>query len=249
MAKQVAVIGGVSGSIGSALARKLAQVGWSVHGFGRDAKRLDEVREAIPEGRFECVEATDAEAVGAFLGRVAEEHGAPTGYVHAVGSVFLKAAHQTKIEEWEQVLRTNLDSAFFALRVIVGQMRKERAGSIVLISSVAAQTGLANHEAIAAAKGGVAGLARAAAATYASMGIRVNALAPGLVASHATQAMVHSDQARQISERMHPLGRLGEPEDVAALAAWLLSKEASWVTGQVWGIDGGMGAIVPKPRV
>jgi NAD(P)-dependent dehydrogenase (short-subunit alcohol dehydrogenase family) len=117
-----------------------------------------------------------------------------------------------------------------------------------LFSSVAAVSGLANHEAIAAAKGGIDGLVKSLAATYASVGIRANAIAPGLVRTKATAALTASEQAVRISEKLHPLGRLGEADEVASLAAWLVSADAGWMTGQTLSLDGGMSAIVPKPR-
>ena len=116
-------------------------------------------------------------------------------------------------------------------------------GSIVLVSSAAAQIGLANHEAIAAAKAGVIGLTRAAAASYSRQGIRVNAVAPGLVRTKLTARLTSSPQAEQTSIAMHALGRIGEPEDVASAIAWLLDSDQSWVTGQVIGVDGGLGSI------
>ena len=127
-------------------------------------------------------------------------------------------------------------------------MRSQKKGVIILFSSVAAQAGLSNHEAIGAAKGGIDGLVKSIAATYASMGLRANAIAPGLVETPATAQLTSSEQTRQISERMHPLGRIGRPAEVASLAAWLVSEEASWMTGQVISLDGGMGPVVPKPR-
>lgn len=104
--------------------------------------------------------------------------------------------------------------------------------------------GLTNHEAIAAAKAGVIGLTRAAAATYARRGVRVNCVAPGLVETPMSARLTGSEEARKKSEAMHPLGRLGQPVDVAAAIRWLLRREESgWVTGQVIGVDGGLGTL------
>jgi NAD(P)-dependent dehydrogenase (short-subunit alcohol dehydrogenase family) len=121
-------------------------------------------------------------------------------------------------------------------------MRAE-GGSIVLLASAAAEVGLVNHEAIAAAKAGVIGLGRAAAATYARQGIRVNVVAPGLVDTPLSASILSNELARQASVDMHPLGRIGTAEDVASAIDWLLSREASWVTGQVLGVDGGLASV------
>ncbi len=119
-------------------------------------------------------------------------------------------------------------------------------GSIVLVSSAAARVGLANHEAIAAAKAGVIGLVLAAAASYAARGIRVNGVAPGLVRTPLTARLTGSDGALKESNAMHALGRVGEPEEVASALAWLLDPEQSWVTGQILGIDGGLATVRPR---
>ena len=121
-------------------------------------------------------------------------------------------------------------------------------GSIVLVSSAAAQKGMSNHEAIAAAKAGIEGLTRSAAATYANRGIRVNCVAPGLVETSLSQPILQNPAAREVSQRMHPLGRLGKVEDVANAIVWLLSPAQSWITGQVIGVDGGLANCLPKGR-
>jgi NAD(P)-dependent dehydrogenase (short-subunit alcohol dehydrogenase family) len=116
-------------------------------------------------------------------------------------------------------------------------------GSVVLSSSVAARTGLANHEGIAAAKAGVTGLALAAAATYATRGLRFNVVAPGLVRTPLTSRLTSSEAALKASTAMHPLGRIGEPSDLASAYAFLLDPRHTWITGQVFGVDGGLSTV------
>jgi NAD(P)-dependent dehydrogenase (short-subunit alcohol dehydrogenase family) len=122
-------------------------------------------------------------------------------------------------------------------------MMKAKGGSLVFLSTAAAVHGLPNHEAIAAAKGGVDALVRSAAATYGKAGIRVNAIAPGLVDTPLTERITGNEAARSASEAMHALGRIGTPSDIAASIEWLLSDGASWVTGQSIGVDGGLGQV------
>jgi NAD(P)-dependent dehydrogenase (short-subunit alcohol dehydrogenase family) len=162
---------------------------------------------------------------------------------YCVGSVLLKPAHLTTDEEWAETLALNLTGAFRLVRAATRVMSPAGGGALAFCSSVAAGRGLPNHEAIAAAKAGLEGLVRSAAATCAKSKIRVNAVAPGLVKTALTRRLWESEGARKVSEAMHPLGRLGEPGDVASALHWLLDPVQSWVTGQVLGVDGGMGRV------
>jgi NAD(P)-dependent dehydrogenase (short-subunit alcohol dehydrogenase family) len=242
-------IGGIAGGMGSRIADLLSSRGWTVGGFSRPSEGWSAYRDAHPDFHLHDADATDSGAVEEALGSFVKETGGLEAYIHAVGAVSLKPLHMIKDAEWRTFLAQNLDSAFYAARAAIGPMRKQKSGSLVFFSSVAAEAGIANHELVGAAKGGVAGLARSIAATYASAGIRANVIAPGLVETPATKMLTSSEQARRISEKMHPLGRIGDPGELASLAAWLVSEDASWMTAQVLSLDGGMGSIVPKPRV
>ena len=113
----------------------------------------------------------------------------------------------------------------------------------MLISSAASQIGLKNHGAISAAKAGVIGLTKSTAATYANKNIRINAVAPGLVESNLSKALLSSDMARKASETLHALGRVGQPNEIASIISWLIEEEQQWITGQVFTVDGGLSSI------
>jgi NAD(P)-dependent dehydrogenase (short-subunit alcohol dehydrogenase family) len=245
--QKVVVIGGISGGIGSSLAGQLAEAGHRVCGFARSAERVEALK---AERNVDCqtLDSTDPEALASYFEQVAEEKGRIDAYVHAIGSIYLKPAHLTSPEQWSEVIQTNLSSAFYALRACTAIMQKQKEGSLLFFSTAAAQVGIANHEAIAAAKGGIEALVRSAAATYSSKGLRFNAIAPSLTDTPLAKPIIGSKQAREISERMHPLGQLGEASDVASLAAWLLSDQARFVTGQTFVMDGGISTVVPKPK-
>jgi NAD(P)-dependent dehydrogenase (short-subunit alcohol dehydrogenase family) len=241
-------IGGIAGGIGSALAKRLSSANWSVGGYGRPSEKWSEFKESHDQYNLYDADGTDPASLKKAVSGFCESAGGIDAYVHAIGSVFLKPLHLISDEEWQTVLACNLNSAFFAAREVITPMRRQKSGTLIFFSSVAAQAGLSNHEAIAAAKGGIDGLVKSIAATYAANGVRANAIAPGLVRTGATSQLTGNEQALRFSERMHPLGRIGEPDEVASLVAWLVSEEASWMTGQTLSLDGGMGTVLPKPR-
>jgi 3-oxoacyl-[acyl-carrier protein] reductase len=232
------LIVGATGGIGSALARRLAKSRAHLALAVRTPETLESL--ARQTGGIPIrMDATQPAEVDAALARALAEYGRLDGVAHCVGSLLLKPAHSTTHGEWDQTLLANLSSAFYVLRAAARVMQRT-GGSIVLISSAAASTGLANHEAIAAAKGGIAAMSITAAATYASRNIRVNCVAPGLVRTPLTARLTQSEISLKASQAMHPLGRIGDPEDVAAAIAFLLDPANNWITGQVLGVDGGL---------
>jgi NAD(P)-dependent dehydrogenase (short-subunit alcohol dehydrogenase family) len=231
---------GASGGIGSALARRLSAAGAALVLAGRDAARLEALAGETGGTPF-VLDATKPAEVEAAAAKAVDVHGRLDGLANCVGSILLKPAHLTSEEEWDAVVSTNLRSAYAAVRAAARAMTA--GGSVVLVSSAAARLGLANHEAIAAAKAGVIGLTLSAAATYAPKGLRVNAVAPGLVRTPMTARITGSEPSLKASTALHALGRVGEPEDVASAIAWLLDPAQSWVTGQVIGVDGGLATL------
>lgn len=237
----VQVLVGATGGIGSATARLLSGRGDHVVLAARDAGKLEALAGELGAEGVRCDATEPADVSNLFLG-ARERHGRVDGAVACVGSILLKPAHLTTDAEWAETMLRNLSVAFHVVREAAKAMM-ESGGSIVLLASGAATIGLPNHEAIAAAKAGIIGLARSAAATYASRNIRVNVVSPGLVRTPMSARITSSESALKASLSMHPLGRLGEPEDVARAIAWFLHPDNSWVTGQCLGVDGGLASL------
>jgi 3-oxoacyl-[acyl-carrier protein] reductase len=237
----VILVLGATGGIGSEVCRRLSAQGASLVVGARGEARLKSLARELGAYAI-AVDATDTEKVDNFFDRAVEFQGRVDGVVNCVGSILLKPAHCTTDVEWASTIATNLTSAFATLRAATREMAAN-GGSIVLMSSVAAGLGLANHDAIAAAKAGVNGLVLSAAATYARQGIRVNAVAPGLVRTPLTGLLTENPIMLKASTAMHPLGRIGEAADVASAITWLLDRQQSWVTGQILNVDGGMSSV------
>ena len=237
---------GATGGIGGALCRQLTESGAEPVLIARDHDKLNRMGNEL-DAQAHAVDCRNWEDVESLVSQIAENSGPIDGVAVCVGSLLLKSAHLTSREDFERTVETNLTAAFGLLRAAVKPMMPE-GGSIVLVSSAAARIGIANHEAIAAAKAGLIGLTLSAAATYANRGIRVNCVAPGLTETPMTQHLTTSEVGRRTSEGMHALGRLGKPEDVARAIAWLLDRQQSWVTGQTIGVDGGLGVALARGR-
>ena len=238
----IVLIVGAAGGIGQALGQRLAARGCQLIVAGRNEGALAPLAEGWGAQPL-VLDARDPEAVVAAVAQVVERWGRIDGAVNLAGSIVLKPSHSTSPAEWHDIVATNLTTAFALVRAVAPVMAKADGGSIVLMSSAAARVGLANHDAIAAAKAGVTGLALAAAATYAPRGVRINVVAPGLIRTPLASRIVNNPAALKVSEAMHPLGRIGEPAEVASAIDWLLNPDQSWVTGQVLGVDGGLGSL------
>lgn len=247
--QRIAVLG-ATGGIGSELCRRLAARGCHLAIGARRQEPLDALAAELGDAikHTAALDATDAGAAEAFITDSANALDGLDGATNLVGSIILKPAHLTSDEELERTLRLNLWTAFGVVRGAAKSMRKG-GGSVVLMGTAAAVAGVANHEAIAAAKGAVAGLARSAAATYAPSNIRFNVVAPGLVDTPLATDITSNEMATKASAAMHALGRIGQPEDIAPMIDLLLSPAAAWITGQVIGADGGLGRIQPRMKV
>lgn len=235
------VIFGAYGGIGVALCRRLARKGAKLMLAGRDEVRLSGLRAELGAEAF-CLDACNLTQVESCLRRAVELHGPTSGIANCVGSLLLKPAHLLSEAEWDDAITTNLKSAFAVVRGAALTMA-QHGGSVVLLSTAAARIGLANHEVISAAKAGIEGLALAASASYASKGIRVNCVAPGMTRTPLTSKLLRNEIMAKASAGMHALSRIGEPDEIASAIHWLLDPDQSWVTGQVIGVDGGLSRI------
>ena len=167
------------------------------------------------------------------------------GLVYCPGSITLKPFHRLEISEFQKDLEVNLFGAVKAIQTALPALKKAESASIVLFSTVATRAGMNFHASIAAAKAAVEGLALSLAAEFASQNIRVNVIAPSITRTPLAQRLLSTEDKIQASANRHPLKKIGEPAELASLAAYLLSAEAGWITGQIIGVDGGMSALRP----
>ena len=242
----VYIVIGAGGGIGTATCRKLSARGARLVVAGRRLETLEPLATDLGARSF-VVDASDADQVGACFFKILDEFGDINGAVNCVGSLLLKPADRTSQTEWNDIVATNLGSAFAAVRAAAKTMTN--GGSVVLLASAASEVGLVNHDALAAAKAGVSGLAPSAAATYASRGLRFNCVAPGMVRTSLTRSMTENELTLKGAEAMHPLGRIGTADEIASAIAFFLSSDQSWVTGEVLSVDGGLAHARPRIRV
>jgi NAD(P)-dependent dehydrogenase (short-subunit alcohol dehydrogenase family) len=235
----VVVIVGAGGGVGQLLVSLLVEQGKRVLAVGRRAESL-KVFEGVGAVEPYVADATDFAQVDQAFAH-ASQLGPLRGAVNLAGSILIKPAHLTSAQEWQDTLAQNATTAFATVRAAGRTMRE--GGAVVLVSSAAAHVGLGNHEAIAAAKGAVSSLVASAAATYASRGLRFNAVAPGLMETPMAARITGSAKALEASIAMHPLGRIGRAADAAQAIAFLLDPKNDWITGQVLGVDGGLARL------
>ncbi len=239
---RIAIVTGAGRGIGKAIAEELAREGADLALCGRQVEPLNETAVAVQAlGRRALVVSTDvgnAEAVDAFVAQVAAHFGRIDILVNNAGVTRDKLLIRMTDEDWDEVMRINLKGAFLIARAVARPMMKQRAGSIIQISSIIGLTGNAGQCNYAASKAGLIAMTKSLAKELASRGIRVNAVAPGFIISKMTEAL--SAEVRTQMLASIPAGRLGVPEDVAKSVAFLASDDASYVTGQVLGVNGGM---------
>ena len=229
------------GGIGREVVARLKEAGHRVAAVGRDAAALADLDVDL---RI-AADTTTPEGAAAAMAACAPL-GTPTLLAHCVGSTLIAPLHRSSPLQYREVMRVNLDSAFFMLQAWTEGLRAAQLpGAAVLASSVVSRIGVANHEAIAAAKGGIEALARSAAATYAAQRIRVNVVAPGMTDTPMTAGMLKLEAMREGAGRQYPLGGVQAAGEVADAIAWLLSERAARITGQVIPVDGGFCSVRP----
>ena len=241
LSNKVALVTGASRGIGRAIANRLAGQGAFVVAAARGDHASGTVAAlAVAGHRAEAVslDVTDAEAVQRLPGDIVERHGRLDIVVSNAGITRDQLLMRMKREDWDAVIATNLTATFSLAQAAMRPMLKQRGGRIIAVSSVVGQIGNAGQTNYAASKAGLMGFAKALAREVASRGITVNVIAPGMIDTDMTRAVTEKTQvdwARQI-----PLGRLGSVDDVAAAACYLASDEASYITGHVLAVNGGM---------
>lgn len=232
---QKVLIYGSTGGIGSTLSRLLHARGYDLHLVGRNESKLSALAAELGCG-FTSGDVTDND----LFRRVTQDAGdLLNGLVYAVGTINLRSLARFTEEDFIYDFRLNALGAALAVQAALPALKKcpERA-SIVLFSSVAVNQGFTFHTSVSMAKGAVHGLTVALAAELAPK-VRVNAIAPSLTRTSLADGIIKNEQIAANLAALHPLNRLGTPEDISSMAAFLLSSEADWITGQIFGVDGG----------
>lgn len=236
---KVALVTGGARGIGAAIARELAAAGAKVCVNYRSGSAAAKAVAAEIGGIAVRADVADPEQVGALVSTVEEELGPLDALVANAGITRDTLIVRMSDKEWQEVIDTNLRGTFNCCRAVARGMLKRRAGSIVTLTSVVGLHGNAGQTNYAASKAGIIGFTKALAKELGSRGVRVNAVAPGYIATELTSVL--PDELRQMILANTPLGRLGNPEDVAGAVRFLCSDEARFVTGAVLQVDGGLG--------
>ena len=235
-----------SSDIGQLTAQNLVANNHKIFITAREPDKLESLKSNL-NCNGKIVDCADFNEVDKVFDEANSQLGNIDGVACFAGSVLLKPAHLTSFEEYQHIITSNLTCAFACVRS-AGKYLKN-GGSVVLLSSAVAMHGLANHEAIASAKGGIVALAKSASSTYASKNIRFNVVAPGLTKTKLTQKITENETSLNYSKAMHALSRIGEAQDIANAVNFLLDIKNNFITGQVLAVDGGLSSVMPKIKI
>lgn len=244
------VTGGASG-IGFATAAAFAREGARIAIIDIDRQRIDEAVSHLRKGGADAdgftASVTDDGAVRSAINDIGRKLGQPDVLMNNAGAACFGRVDQTETRDWERVFATNVGGSFVVSRAVLPGMLERRRGAIINVGSVAGLAGIPNMAAYCAAKGAVVSLTRQMAADYSQHGIRVNCICPGTVAdTQMGRSLLGADTSPEIKAKRlakYPIGRFGEPAEIAAAAVFLAGDAASFVTGAVFAVDGGMTAI------
>jgi 3-oxoacyl-[acyl-carrier protein] reductase len=238
----IVVVTGASRGIGQAIALELGARGATVIGTATTDRGAEAISASLVEhnvrGTGKVLDVTDADSIAAFFKAVQEEYGNPSVLVNNAGITRDNLMMRMKDEEWDDVISTNLSSAFRMSKACLRGMMKARRGRIITISSIIGATGNPGQANYAATKAGVIGFTKSLAREVGSRGITVNAVAPGFIDTDMTRALPE-EQRKHLLEQI-PMARLGDVSDIARAVAFLASDEASYITGETLHVNGGM---------
>jgi len=230
MSKNILIVGASSG-IGLETAKFLISKGYNIFSASRNQPDLTGITHLVWD-------ATNPDST-VFAALPEEIH----GVVYCPGTINLKPFNRLSQDDFKNDFQINVLGAVSVLQAVLPKLKKANGASVVLFSTVAAKIGLGFHASVAASKGAIEGLTLSLAAELSSNKIRVNCVAPSLTDTPLAKNLLSSDEKKEASNKRHPIGRFGTSADIANVTAFLISDESSWITGQVLGVDGGMGSI------
>ena len=236
------LIMGANGGIGEALALRLHEQG---HSIVATMRQPDQASANLHSANIDIrpADVTNMQTLEAALSDFTQDKPL-SGFVYCIGSIDLMPLKAAKDEHYLKSYEINVLGALRALKILEKSLKAGK-GSVVLFSSIAVQQGFTNHTVISTAKGAIEGLTKALAAEWAGQ-VRVNCIAPSLTDTAIAKPLTSSPQMREAIEKMHPISRLGAPDDVASLAEFLLGPQSGWITGQIMHVDGGRSTLKPK---
>ena len=230
MSQNILIVGASSG-IGLETAKSLLSKGYNIFSASRNQPDLTGITHLVWD-------ATNPDST-VFAALPEEIH----GVVYCPGTINLKPFNRLSQDDFKNDFQINVLGAVSILQAVLPKLKKANGASVVLFSTVAAKIGLGFHASVAASKGAIEGLTLSLAAELSSNRIRVNCVAPSLTDTPLAKNLLSSDEKKEASNKRHPIGRFGTSADIANVTAFLISDESSWITGQVLGVDGGMGSI------